>query len=96
MRTLRRFAPLALLLVAAAARAALPDTDADSVSAPPTAAAPGTRQPAASRSGAPRKPRSARPCHGGRRGGRLHAPRTPDGEPNAQARPACAAEKAGA
>jgi hypothetical protein len=96
MRTLRRFAPFALLLVAAAARAALPDTDADSVSAPPRVAGPATRQPAAARSGAPRKPRSTRPCHGGRRGGRVHAPRTPDGEPNAQARPARASEKAGA
>lgn len=96
MRTLRRFAPLALLLVSAAARAALPDTGADSVAAPPSVSGPATRPPAASRSGAPHKQRSARHCHKRRSGARAHAPGTPDIESNAQARPARASEKAGA
>jgi len=93
MRTLRRLAPLALLLASAAARAALPDTDAESVAPPPPVAA---RQPAASRSGTPHRQRSARPCHKRRRGARGHAPRTPDVESDAQARNARVWEKAGA
>ncbi|MGE5279058.1 MAG: hypothetical protein ACM3SU_18850 [Acidobacteriota bacterium] len=93
MRKLSRFAPLALLLVSAAARAALPDTDADSAAAPPPVAA---RQPAASRSGAPRKQRPARPCHEHRRGARARASRTAVTASDAETRNARASEKAGA